>query len=471
MTARSSRRRRRGISGLALAGVALFASALFSSAAAASSPFVFSTGNPDGRMAMASRTSTGSSIEIEAGDDFVVLGPTALTNASFTGLIPMGASLSSIQRVRIGVYRVFPLDSDVTRTSGSPTFSTAQVPTRVNSPSDVDFARADSADGKLSFTPAVVQPTFTSLNSVLIGINPKPNQTTAGEGPVTGQMVSFNVAFNPPLNLPADHYFLVPQVRLASGDFYWLSAPKPIVAPGTPFPMGFTDLQTWIRNANLDPDWLRVGTDIVGGATPPTFNGAFSLTGSSCTSTISVSPTTLPDATAGTPYSATFSAAGGDAPYTFTETEALPGGVSLAANGVLSGTPGGAGSFPIAVTAKGADGCSGTANVTLTVLPRTPPPPGPPDTQISKAKIKSKKRRATFRFKAVGTATGFQCELKRKHGRKKPKFKPCSSPKTFKHLKAGKYTFEVRALSSAGADPSPAKRKFRIKRATTRGPR
>jgi PEP-CTERM motif len=29
----------------------------------------------------------------------------------------------------------------------------------------------------------------------------------------------------------------------------------------------------------LDPDWLRVGTDIVGGSTPPTFNLAFSLSG------------------------------------------------------------------------------------------------------------------------------------------------------------------------------------------------
>ena len=29
----------------------------------------------------------------------------------------------------------------------------------------------------------------------------------------------------------------------------------------------------------LDPDWLRVGMDIVGGATPPTFNTAFSLAG------------------------------------------------------------------------------------------------------------------------------------------------------------------------------------------------
>jgi hypothetical protein len=39
------------------------------------------------------------------------------------------------------------------------------------------------------------------------------------------------------------------------------------------------DRQAWIRNSNLSPDWLRIGTDIIGGATPPTFNMAFSLAG------------------------------------------------------------------------------------------------------------------------------------------------------------------------------------------------
>jgi hypothetical protein len=39
-------------------------------------------------------------------------------------------------------------------------------------------------------------------------------------------------------------------------------------------------LQAWTRDQFLDPDWLRVGTDIVGGGTTaPTFNMAFSLTG------------------------------------------------------------------------------------------------------------------------------------------------------------------------------------------------
>jgi hypothetical protein len=38
-------------------------------------------------------------------------------------------------------------------------------------------------------------------------------------------------------------------------------------------------LQAWIRNSNLSPDWLRIGTDIVGGATPPTFSMTYSLSG------------------------------------------------------------------------------------------------------------------------------------------------------------------------------------------------
>lgn len=83
--------------------------------------------------------------------------------------------------------------------------------------------------------------------------------------------------------MPADHYFFIPQVELTNGgQFYWLSASRPISGVGTtPFPDGVTDLQAWTRDAALDPDWLRVGTDIVGGAPAPTFNTAFSLEGTS----------------------------------------------------------------------------------------------------------------------------------------------------------------------------------------------
>ena len=153
------------------------------------------------------------------------------------------------------------------------------VPSRVNSPSDVAF-NSRVSNGGLTFTPGVISDSFTAGNSVQPGgIHASPLQTTGGNGGVTGEEVEFNVVFTTPFLLPADHYFFVPQVELSNGAFLWLSAPRPIVPPGTSFPPGFTDLQSWTRDAALDPDWLRVGQDIVGGAPFPTFNAAFSLTG------------------------------------------------------------------------------------------------------------------------------------------------------------------------------------------------
>jgi hypothetical protein len=249
--------------------------------ARAGSTYYFSTGNPDGLMAMASRPSSAGKIEIEAADDFVLTGLTSITSATFVGLLPSGGSLSDILDVRVEIYRVFPHDSGVP--------PSGNVPTRVNSPSDVEFAGRDSATNSLTFTPAVVASSFATLNSVLNGIHPSPNFHTGGDGSVTGQEVSFNVSFTTPFLLPSDHYFFVPQVQLSNGDFFWLSAPRPITPPRTPFPPGFTDLQTWIRNEDLEPDWLRVGTDIVGGAPAPTFNAAFSLSGESVAEPGSVS--------------------------------------------------------------------------------------------------------------------------------------------------------------------------------------
>lgn len=245
---------------------------------ASASTYFFSTGTANGNMAMASRPASPGKVEIEAADDFFLTDPTLLTSAMFTGLLS-NASTSDISRVIIEIYQVFPLDSDVGRTSGPPTFSTAAVPTRVNSPSDVQFDSRDSSNPlSLTFTSSNLG-SISASNSVLNGINPKPLQTTGGDGAVRGSEVTFNVNFVDPLNLAAGHYFFVPQVELANGDFYWLSGSRPITSPGTPFPSGVTDLQAWIRNDGLAPDWLRVGTDIVGGSPAPTFNGAFTLSG------------------------------------------------------------------------------------------------------------------------------------------------------------------------------------------------
>lgn len=258
---------KRSLAVLAMALVLAGATAAFAD------PFSFSTGEPDGRMATASRPESHRKIEIESADDFILASETQVDHASFTGLLFHGGP-GEIRQVVVEIYRVFPKDSDVGRTSGPPTFSTPQVPTRVNSPSDVAFDTRDSADGTLRVTVSVLDHAFAAANSVIDGINPIPDQATKGDGPLKGQEVRVDVVFDPPFDLPADHYFFVPQVRLrgTGGNFLWLSAPRP--------PLAFVgDLQMWIRNADLDPDWLRVGTDIVDDASPPTFNGSFSLSG------------------------------------------------------------------------------------------------------------------------------------------------------------------------------------------------
>ena len=252
------------------AGAALLAVLLYPAASARAASFTFSTGSPDGKIAMASRPASTGKPEIEAGDDFVLSAETTITHATFTGLMPAS---SSVQLVNLEIYHVFPVESNTSRTP--------RVPTRVNSPSDVDFVAHDSSkSGGVTFSLHVLNSSFTAANSVLNGIHPAPNQTTGGDGKVSGEEVLVEATLNHPFVLAAGHYFFVPQVQLtgpSTPNFFWLSAPHPVAAPGTPFPPGATDLQAWIRNAALQPDWLRVGTDIVGGATPPLYNASFTL--------------------------------------------------------------------------------------------------------------------------------------------------------------------------------------------------
>jgi hypothetical protein len=235
--------------------------------ASASSSFFFSTGDPDGRIATATRPEGRGKIETESADDFLLTSRTILTEATFTGLLLHGAP-AEIRTVAVEIYRVFPNDSNTQRTP--------RVPTRMNSPSDKALdTRSSAVPGQLRFWVEVIDPDFLAANSVIDGINPSPGQNTQGEGGVRGPEVRVHVMFDTPFDLAANHYFFVPQVLLEgeASNFLWLSAPRPIGAPGTPFS---PDLQSWIRNANLDPDWLRIGADIVGGTT---FNASFSLSG------------------------------------------------------------------------------------------------------------------------------------------------------------------------------------------------
>ena len=247
--------------------IAAVSVAVLKASPAAADQFKFSTGDPDGKIATLSRPASTGKLETETADDFLLTQPTRIDSAGFTGLVPLGTPLSSIMQVEIELYHVFPNDS-ANPPSGN-------VPTRTNSPADVEIGSAtrDSLAGALRYSATLLSSTFSASNSVVNGINKAPNQFTGGEGQVTGEEIRVDVTFNSGIVLPADHYFFRPEVGLASGDFLWLSAPRPIVPPGTPFT---PDLQSWIRNSDLNPDWLRIGTDIT---QQGPFNASLSLVG------------------------------------------------------------------------------------------------------------------------------------------------------------------------------------------------
>lgn len=99
---------------------------------------------------------------------------------------------------------------------------------------------------------------------------------------------------------------------------------------------------------------------------------------------VTISPASLPAATAGSAYSQTLSASGGTPGYTFVVSAGtLPAGLTLSASGVLSGTPTASGSFNFTVTATDSGApTSGSRAYTLTVaganvtLPATTLPAG-----------------------------------------------------------------------------------------------
>jgi hypothetical protein len=79
--------------------------------AAAPTPFFFSTGSPDGKIATLSRTASTGKLETEPADDFVTPAATQITDATFTGLLVGGATPANVKDVEIELYHVFPVDS------------------------------------------------------------------------------------------------------------------------------------------------------------------------------------------------------------------------------------------------------------------------------------------------------------------------------------------------------------------------
>jgi hypothetical protein len=250
-------------------------------------PFFFSTGNPDGLLGAFSQPESSVSLETETADDFILTATTSVAQATVTGLVQRGTPLANITNVEVEIYHIFPNDS-ADPPSGN-------VPARANSPADVEIGTAtrDGSMGTLAFTASLLDESFSVMNTVAHRIQ-LPDAVPGGEGPANGELVQIDITFTPPIVLPADHYFFRPEVDV-DGGFLYLSAPRPIEAPGTPFT---GDLQAWIRNSDLKPDWLRIGTDIIAGTPVQTFNMAFSLTGETAPEAVTPTATVTPTPTA-----------------------------------------------------------------------------------------------------------------------------------------------------------------------------
>ena len=247
--------------------VAILATA-FGVAPLSATSFFFTTGSADGKLASLSQPSTSSKLETETADDFILSETTVIRGATITGLVVPHAALASIDNVEVEIYRVFPNDSQP---------ASGNVPSRMNSPADVEIeiATRDASRGTLAFEAAQQNASFSVQNTVVSGINKAPANVTHGEGPVTGAEVLIHRHVRS-ADHPALRSLLLPPRSVGERRRLPLSpAARPIVSPGTPF---LPDLQAWIRNSSLKPDWLRIGTDIIDGV-PPTFNMTFSITG------------------------------------------------------------------------------------------------------------------------------------------------------------------------------------------------
>jgi hypothetical protein len=103
--------------------------------------------------------------------------------------------------------------------------------------------------------------------------------------------------------------------------------------------------------------------------TGTTGTGSCGATGG--TTTLTLSPATLPNGTVGSAYtSTTITATGGTAPYTFTMSAgSLPAGLTLSSGGVLSGTPTTAATSSFTITASDGAGDAGSKSYSVTVSP------------------------------------------------------------------------------------------------------
>ena len=98
------------------------------------------------------------------------------------------------------------------------------------------------------------------------------------------------------------------------------------------------------------------------------------VAGGSSPAPLTVTTTSLSQATQGSSYSATLSASGGFPPYSWTETGSLPPGLSLSSNGSISGVPTNAGTYSFTAQVNDSRGSTASQPLSIQVNPSTTAP-------------------------------------------------------------------------------------------------
>lgn len=102
-------------------------------------------------------------------------------------------------------------------------------------------------------------------------------------------------------------------------------------------------------------------------------NGSFGYGYGNEVCPLAVTTATLPGGQVGTSYSQTLAGTGGAGAYVWTETGALPGGLSLSGAGAITGTPSAAGAFPFTVTMTDVNGQAMTGSLSITIAAKAKP--------------------------------------------------------------------------------------------------
>ena len=155
-------------------------------------------------------------------------------------------------------------------------------------------------------------------------------------------------------------------VNYSSGDSFPLPAPTTFSSPA---PAGTATLASVFNGTDPNGDWKLFIFDDQGfnsGSLPGWSLTIF--TGSGCPR-FTITPASLPEALLNAPFPmTTLQSSGGTGLYTFQITAgALPNGMTLTTEGVLSGTPTQAGVFTFTVTAKDQNNCTWQRSYTLNV--------------------------------------------------------------------------------------------------------